>query len=142
MSVYLKIRACNHMVFHTFPFSHALSLNHSSSQSLFPSQLIFLWWFTLKKYLCYTLYSVKAKENSKELVWQIIRVDGEWCGNGGKKGKSHGIEDSANANDMWVWMRSHIEFWTIGKCDLFSFIILIESLPAARNSHPLFFHFY
>jgi hypothetical protein len=25
------------------------------------------------------LYIVKAKENSKEFVWQIIMVDGEWC---------------------------------------------------------------
>jgi hypothetical protein len=57
--------------------SQALSLNHLSSQSLFSSQLICLWWFTLKRYLCYTLYIVKAKENSKELVWQIIMVGGE-----------------------------------------------------------------
>jgi hypothetical protein len=78
----------------------ALSLNHSSSQSLFSSRLIFLWWFTLKRYLCYTLYIVKAKKNSKELVWQIIMVNGECCGNGARKGKSQGIEDSANANGM------------------------------------------
>jgi hypothetical protein len=25
------------------------------------------------------LYIVKAKEISKEFVWQIILVDGEWC---------------------------------------------------------------
>jgi hypothetical protein len=24
--------------------------------------------------------------------------------NGGRKGKSHGIEGSANANDVWVWI--------------------------------------
>jgi hypothetical protein len=88
MSLYLKISACNHMVYHTFPSSQALSLNHSSSQSLFSSQLIFLWWFTLKKYLCYTLYIVKAKENSREFVWQIIIVDGECCSEWGvRKGK-------------------------------------------------------
>jgi hypothetical protein len=79
MSLYLEIRACNHMVYLTFPFSQALLLNHSSSQSLFSSWLIFLWWFTLKRYLCYTLYIVKAKKNSKEFVWQIIMVDEEWC---------------------------------------------------------------
>jgi hypothetical protein len=79
MSLYLEISACNHMVYVTFAFSQALSLNHSSSQSLFSSQLIILWWFTLKRYLCYTLYIVKAKENSKEFVWQIIMVDGERC---------------------------------------------------------------
>jgi hypothetical protein len=79
MSLYLEISACNHMVSLTFPFSQALSLNHSSSQSLFSSQLIFLWWFILKRYLCYTLYIVKAKEISKEFMWQIIMVDGEWC---------------------------------------------------------------
>jgi hypothetical protein len=79
MSLYLEISACNHMVYLTFPFSQSLSLDHSSSESLFSSQLTFLWWFTLKSYLCYTLYIVKAKENSKEFVWQIIMVDEEWC---------------------------------------------------------------
>jgi hypothetical protein len=70
--------------------SQALSLNHSSSQSLFSSQLIFLRWFTLKRYLCYTLYIIKATQNFKELVWQIIMIDGEWCGSWGgglRKGK-------------------------------------------------------
>jgi hypothetical protein len=57
----------------------------------------------------------------------------------GKKGKSQGIESSANANDVWVWMRPHIGFFTIGKCDLLSFFPLIESLPAACKSHTLFF---
>jgi hypothetical protein len=78
MLLYLEIRAYNYVVYLTFPFSQALSLNHSSSLSLFSSRLIFLWWFTLKRYL-YTLYIVKAKENSKEFVWKIIMVDGEWC---------------------------------------------------------------
>jgi hypothetical protein len=58
---------------------------------------------------------------------------------GGKKGKSQGIEGNANANDVWVWMRPHIRFCTIGKCDILSFFLLIESLPAACKSHPLFF---
>jgi hypothetical protein len=40
--------------------------------------------------------------------------------NGGKKGKSHGIEGSANTNDVWVSMRPHIGFCTIGKCDVLS----------------------
>jgi hypothetical protein len=139
VSLYLLINACNHMVYLTLPFSHALSLNHSSSQSLFSSQLIFLWWFTLKRYPCHTLYIVKAKENSREFLWQIIMVDREWYGNVGKKGKSQGIKGSANAYDVWVWMMPHIEFYTIGKCDLFSFFLLIESLPAACKFHPLFF---
>jgi hypothetical protein len=65
-----------HMVYLTFLF---LKLYHSSSLSLFSSRLIFLWWFTLKRYLCYTLYTVKAKENSREFVWELIMVDGEWC---------------------------------------------------------------
>jgi hypothetical protein len=56
---------------------------------------------------------------------------------GGKKGKSQGIEGSANANDVWVWMWPHIRFCTIGKCDLLSFFLLIESLLAACKSHPL-----
>jgi hypothetical protein len=33
---------------------------------------------------------------------------------GGKKGKSQGNKDSANANDMWVWMMPQIRFCTIG----------------------------
>jgi hypothetical protein len=41
--------------------------------------------------------------------------------NEGKKGKSQVIEGSANANGVWVWMRQHIGFCTIGKCDLLSF---------------------
>jgi hypothetical protein len=57
---------------------------------------------------------------------------------GSKKGKSQGIEGSANANDVWVWMMPHIGFYTIEKCDLLSFFLLIESLPAACKSHPLF----
>jgi hypothetical protein len=78
MSLDLLTSACNHMVYLTFPsLSHALSLNNLSSQSLLFSRLIFLWWFTLKWYLCYILYIVKAKGNSKELVWQTIMVDGE-----------------------------------------------------------------
>jgi hypothetical protein len=41
--------------------------------------------------------------------------------NGGKKGKSQGLESSANANDVWVWMRPHIGFCTIGNRDLLFF---------------------
>jgi hypothetical protein len=74
---------------------------------------------------------MNAKENSREFVWQITMIDGEWCSEWGKKGKSQGIEGSVNANDVWVWMRPHIGFCTIGKCDLLSFFLLIESLPAA-----------
>jgi hypothetical protein len=59
--------------------------------------------------------------------------------NGGKKGKSQGIEGSANANDVWVWMMPLIGFCNIGKCELLSFILLIESLPATYKFHPLFF---
>jgi hypothetical protein len=84
MLLYLEISVSNRMVYLTFPFSQALSLNHSSSQSLFSSRLIFFWWFTLKRYLCYTLYIVKVKENSREFVWQIIMVNGEWCSERGK----------------------------------------------------------
>jgi hypothetical protein len=58
--------------------------------------------------------------------------------NGGKKGKSQEIEGRANANDVWVWMRPHIGFCTIGKCDLLSFFLLIESLPVACKFCPLF----
>jgi hypothetical protein len=40
-------------------------------------------------YLCYTLHIVKAKENSKELLWQIIGVGEEWCSEWGyESGKS------------------------------------------------------
>jgi hypothetical protein len=61
--------------------------------------------------------------------------------NGGKKGKSQGIEGSANANDVWVWMMPYIGFCTIKKCDLLYFFLLIESLLAACKFHPLFFSF-
>jgi hypothetical protein len=61
--------------------------------------------------------------------------------NGGKEGKSHGIEGSANANDVWVWIRAHIRFCTMGNYDLLSFFLLIESLPAACKFHHPFLFF-
>jgi hypothetical protein len=61
--------------------------------------------------------------------------------NGGKEGKSQGIEGIENANDVWVWMRPHIEFCTIGNSDLLFFFLLIESLPAACKFHHLFLFF-
>jgi hypothetical protein len=64
--------------------------------------------------------------------------NGVVVGGGGKKGKSYGNEDSANANDMWVWMKPQIRFYTIGKCDMLSYFISIESILAACKSHPLF----
>jgi hypothetical protein len=48
--------------------------------------------------------------------------------NGGKKGKSQGIEGSANANDVWVWMMPHIGFCTIGKCNLLSFFLSFDRI--------------
>jgi hypothetical protein len=30
------------------------------------------------------LYIVNAKENSREFVWQLIMVDGEWCSEWGQ----------------------------------------------------------
>jgi hypothetical protein len=59
--------------------------------------------------------------------------------NGDKKWKSQGIEGRANTNDGWVWMRPHIGFCTVGKCDLLSFFLLIESLLASCKFRPLFF---
>jgi hypothetical protein len=61
--------------------------------------------------------------------------------NGGKEGKSQGIDGSANANDVWVWMRPHIGICTIGNCDLLSFFLLIESLPLACKFHHIFLFF-
>jgi hypothetical protein len=58
--------------------------------------------------------------------------------NGGKEGKSQGIEGSANAYDVRVWMRPQIGFCTIGNCDLLSFFLLIESLLAACKFYHLF----
>jgi hypothetical protein len=72
-------------------------------------------------YLCYTLYIVKAKKHSREFVWQMSWLMENGVVKGGKKGKSQRIEGSANANDVWVWMRPHIGFCTIGKYDLLSF---------------------
>jgi hypothetical protein len=48
--------------------------------------------------------------------------------NGSKKGKGQGIEGSANVNDVWVWMRQHIGFCTIGKCDLLSFFLSFDRI--------------
>jgi hypothetical protein len=53
-----------------------------------------------------------------------------------KKGKRQGIEGSANANDVWAWMRPHIRFCAIGKCDPLSIFLLIESLLAACKFYP------
>jgi hypothetical protein len=64
------------MVDLTFPFSQALSL--ILSVTLFLSANIFVV-AHFKRYLCYTLYIVNAKENFREFVWQIIMVNGEWC---------------------------------------------------------------
>jgi hypothetical protein len=61
--------------------------------------------------------------------------------NGGKKGKSQGMEGSANTNYVWVWMKPHNGFCTIGKYDLLSFFLSIESLLAVCKFHPLFFSF-
>jgi hypothetical protein len=47
--------------------------------------------------------------------------------NGGKEGKGQGIEGSANANDVWVQIRPHFRFCTIGNCDLLSFFLLTVS---------------
>jgi hypothetical protein len=57
--------------------------------------------------------------------------------NGGKKRKGQEIEDSANANDVWVWMRQHIGFCTIGRMWSPFFLFSIESLQIACRSHPL-----
>jgi hypothetical protein len=75
MSLFLEIGACNHMVYLTFPFSIFITQPLILPITLF--LLANLWWFTLKRYLCYTLYIVKVKENSREFAWQIIMVDGE-----------------------------------------------------------------
>jgi hypothetical protein len=90
MSLYLEISTCNYMVYlHLFFCSVDVSLYLHLFSSFITQSLILpvtlflsaniLWWFTLKRYLCYTLYIVKAKENSREFVWQRIMVDGEWC---------------------------------------------------------------
>jgi hypothetical protein len=60
--------------------------------------------------------------------------------NGCKEEKSQGIEGSTNVNDVWVWMRPHIGFCTIGNY-LLSFFLLIEFLPAACKFYPLFLFF-
>jgi hypothetical protein len=59
--------------------------------------------------------------------------------NRGKNRKSQGIEGSANANDVWVWMRPHIRFCTIGNCDLLSFFFDKISPNNLQISSSLFF---
>jgi hypothetical protein len=73
-----------------------------------------------------------------ERLEQLYHFTSRTVRGGGKKGKSQGNEDSANANDMCQWMKPQIGFCTIGKCDPLSYFISIESLPAACKSHPLF----
>jgi hypothetical protein len=57
---------------------------------------------------------------------------------GGKKRKSKGIEGSARENDVWVWMRPHIRFCTIGKCDLLSFFLFDRISPSSLQILPFF----
>jgi hypothetical protein len=59
-------------------------------------------------------------------------VVGEWCSEWGKEGKSQGIEGSANANDVWVWIGPHIEFCTIGNCDLLSFFLSFDRVSPSN----------
>jgi hypothetical protein len=89
-------------------------------------------------YLCYTMYIVKAKENSREFVWKQSWFMENGVVNGGKEGKCQGTEGSANAIDVWVWMMPHLRFCTIGNCDHLSFFLLIKSLPAPCKFYPLF----
>jgi hypothetical protein len=53
--------------------------------------------------------------------------------NGAKEGKSQEIEGSANANDVWVWMRPHIGFCTIGNFDLLSFFLSFDRVSHYRK---------
>jgi hypothetical protein len=48
----------------------------------------------------------------------VANNHGEWCSEWGKEGKSQGMEGSTNAIDVWLSMRPHIGFCTIGNCDL------------------------
>jgi hypothetical protein len=51
--------------------------------------------------------------------------------NGGKKGKSQEIDGSVNAYDVWVWMRPHIGFCTIGNSDLLSFFLSFDEISSS-----------
>jgi hypothetical protein len=76
MSLYLEIRACNTWFTLPSPFCKLYhSITHPPS-TLFLSANIFVLVHS-QEVLCYTLYIVKAKENSRQLVWQVIMVDGE-----------------------------------------------------------------
>jgi hypothetical protein len=48
--------------------------------------------------------------------------------NGGKKGENQGIEGSANADNVWIWMRLDAGFCNTGKCDLFSFFLSFDRI--------------
>jgi hypothetical protein len=52
---------------------------------------------------------------------------------GGNKGYSQGIEGSANANDVWVWMDATHHL---------SFFLLIEFLSGACKFHKPFLFFF
>jgi hypothetical protein len=62
-------------------------------------------------------------------------------GGTGKDGKSQGIVGSANAIDVWVWMRLHIRFCTIGNCDLLSFFSVDRVSQQRVNFIVSFFSF-
>jgi hypothetical protein len=55
----------------------------------------------------------------------------------GKK-RNKGLEDGANTNDMWVWMRPHIRFCTMRKCDI-HFHFFLKVSPASLAIFILFF---
>jgi hypothetical protein len=54
--------------------------------------------------------------------------------------KNQGLEDSEN--DMWIWMRPHIRFCTIEKCDLDFHFLLRRYLPLFLNFSSSFFLFH
>jgi hypothetical protein len=56
----------------------------------------------------------------------------------GKKG-NQGLEDGANANDMSVWMRPHIGFCTMKKCDLHFHFSFQKVSPTSLAIFILFF---
>jgi hypothetical protein len=59
---------------------------------------------------------------------------------GGEKG-NQGLEDSANASDMWVWMEPPIGFCTIGNCDLHFHFVSVSKLRIHPAIQCLFYLF-
>jgi hypothetical protein len=108
----------------------------------FPLSYLWLWWFTLERYLWCTLYIVKGKENSKEFRGIPSGVDIDWDNVKGWERKNQGFEYGADANNRWAWVKPPIGFLHHRKVWSLFFILLRRFLPFSWNFSSSFFSFF